>query len=316
MNIRYRKKKRRYGLFAAAGLLSAFLTVAAVNAVAPDDATKAAGTAVHGHQPLRETFEREFNLPPSMALNIRNAYGHVTVSGWDGDTVLVSVHKRLDPLERGFHWFKSRAGTLANPTGDILEFFNAVDIEIDREDGTLHLSATCPSFMAPDLSLSLHMIVKVPRATDLSIHTDNGSVIVQNVDGVLHASSINGKIAYENIRGQVNARTRNGEIFFRAIQGGIIARAANGSIRVDGTELGHVYPISCATDNGGITLRVPTASSFELAARTSNGFVRTALKVGDTVPQGAVRTVNGPVGRGGPSIELQTLNGSIYIDTL
>jgi len=74
------------------------------------------------------------------------------------------------------------------------------------------------------------------------------------------------------------------------------------------------HAIRCETDNGAIKLILPRAASFDLAAVTSNGYVKTRLEVDGEVPNGAVRSVAGTIGVGGPLVELRTLNGSIYLD--
>ena len=127
-------------------------------------------------------------------------------------------------------------------------------------------------------------------------------------------ASENGKVECENIAGDVEARTHNGGIYCKRIDGGIVARTKNGPILVDGRDATEGFPIHLETDNGPIKLRLAEGASFNLVARTSNGQVRTGVAIDGVVPRGARRELAGPVGSGGPTVELRSANGSIYLN--
>lgn len=306
-----RHKRKRYSSgFIAAGLMAVLLTAAAVNAVTSDEkpAGKIDYTLKKEH--LRETFTQELELPAGASVNIRNESGSVSVTGWDGDTVLVSVEKRIDVLGGSLESLKARLGMPI--TEEEAAFFNALDLDIRTTDGALEIGITCQKFAA-DLSFSFHMDVKVPRKTDLNVRTKNGPVAIRGIQGQVHAETANGQLACEDITGSLNVRSRNGGIVCRAIEGPLLARASNGSIEVDSRDAAAAYAIHCETDNGAIKLNLPKNTSFDLAAITSNGYVKTRLQVDGEVPRGAVRSVSGPVGAGGPPVDLRTINGSIYL---
>lgn len=298
--------------FIAAGLMAVLMTAAAVNAVTSDENPAGKGDSAPNTAHLRETFTRDLELPAQASINIRNESGRISVTGWDGDTVSISVVKRMDVLGGSLESLKARFGMPLEITEEEAAFFNALDLDVRTNDGALEIGITRPAF-APGLSFSFHMDVKVPRKTDLNVRTENGPVAIRGIQGQVHAETANGQLTCEDITGSLNARSRNGGIVCRAIEGGLLARASNGSIEVDGRDATAAYAIYCETDNGAIKLNLPKNSSFYLAAMTSNGYVKTRLEVDGEVPRGAVRSVSGPVGAGGPVVHLRTLNGSIYL---
>jgi len=303
----------KYSGFFAAGVAAVLITAAAVSAVSSDEGRARKAQALQNGQHLRETFTREVELPEGASLNIRNENGRVSVVGWDGDTVAIRVEKRLDLLDGTSNWFSARLGPPAGLSEEDVAFFDSMDLDVREDEGGLNIQSVRDPF-APDVNFAFHMSIKVPRRTRLNVHVENGPVKVQGIEAHVTAETGNGTLECEDISGAVDLRTRNGGIFITAIDGAISAQAANGPVMLDERDRTTAYAIHCETNNGAITLSLPGNPSFELAASTSNGFVKTQLEVDGEVPLGAVRSLAGPVGAGGPLVELRTLNGSIYLD--
>ncbi len=303
----------KYSGFFAAGIAAVLITAAAVSAVSSDESPARKLQTLRNQQHLRETFTREFELPLGASLNIRNESGRVSVVGWDGDTVAVRVEKHLDLLDGNSSWFDARLGPPAGLTEEDVAFFESLDLDVRVDETGLNIQSVRDAF-APDVTFSFHMDIKVPRRTRLNVRVKNGPVNVQGVEAHVAAETRNGKLACEDISGAVDVRTRNGGIFLTAIEGAISAQATNGPVMLDERDMTTAYAIHCETDNGAIRLSLSDDPSFELAAKTSNGYVKTRLEVDGQVPLGTVRSLAGPVGAGGPIVELRTLNGSIYLD--
>ncbi|MCH8204949.1 MAG: DUF4097 family beta strand repeat protein [Candidatus Hydrogenedentes bacterium] len=311
------KRMHEYGLkysgFFAAGVAAVLITVAAVSAVSSDEGPALRVQALQNQQHLRETFTRELELPVGASLNIHNESGRVTIAGWDGDTVAIRVEKRLDLLDGYSSWFNARPGPPPGLTEEDVAFFESMDLEVRVDETGLNIRSVRDAF-APDVNFAFHMDVKVPRGTRLNVRVESGPVNIQGVEAHVAAETGNGKLSCEDISGAVDVRTHNGGIFLRAIEGTIAAQATNGPVVLDERNMTTAYAIHCETDNGAITLSLPGNPSFELSANTSNGYVKTRLEVAGQVPAGAVRSLAGPVGAGGPIVDLRTLNGSIYLD--
>ena len=303
----------RYSGFFAAGVAAVLITAAAVSAVSSDEGPVRNAQSLHDQRHLRETFTRELELPTGASLSIRNETGRVSVVGWDGNTVAIRVEKRLDVLDGNSSWFDSRVGPPAGISEEDAAFFESLDLNVRVDENGLNIRSVRDAF-APDVTFSFHMDIKVPRQTRLNVRVENGPVNVRGVDAQVAAETGNGKLACADISGPVDVRTRNGGIFLRAIEGAITAQATNGPVMLDERDMTTAYAIHCETDNGAITLSLPDNPSFQLAARTSNGYVKTKLEIDGVLPRGSVRSLAGPVGAGGPIIQLRTQNGSLYLD--
>jgi hypothetical protein len=134
--------------------------------------------------------------------------------------------------------------------------------------------------------------VRVPAGVRLGARTVNGAVVAESLDGPVEAVTVNGSIEVSS-RGPVEATTVNGSI-----------RAEIGALGAD--------DVGFTTVNGGITLKFAESVNARLRASTVNGDIETDLPV--TV-QGRFsrRRLEGTLGKGGPEIRAETVNGSIRL---
>lgn len=122
--------------------------------------------------------------------------------------------------------------------------------------------------------------------------------------------TVNGEITAKGLRADVEAYTVNGSIDV-STRGMARAGTVNGSIEVVmGTSMSEALEFE--TVNGGITLTVPAGAGAELNASTVNGDISTDFPL--TV-RGKFnrRKVTGTIGRGGPQLHMNTVNGDIRL---
>ena len=141
---------------------------------------------------------------------------------------------------------------------------------------------------------SVSVRVQVPRGTDLTLSTTNGSIKVEGVSGPVTGRTTNGAITATNLRGRADLRTTNGAI--RAEFDGPIP--SDGEVRL-------------RTTNGSVDLTLPRNVSARLEASTTNGGISTDFPI--TVQGRIGRQVSGTLGSGGPLIEARTTNGAIRL---
>ena len=67
------------------------------------------------------------------------------------------------------------------------------------------------------------------------------------------------------------------------------------------------------TSNGGVTLRLPSATNARLSASTSNSTVSTDFDLLVKGGEISKRRMSGLLGSGGPSIDISTSNGHIRV---
>jgi DUF4097 and DUF4098 domain-containing protein YvlB len=104
----------------------------------------------------------------------------------------------------------------------------------------------------------------------------------------------------------------NGSIDAFSNGGPVQAKTVNGSIRVRAGSVGS-GPLEYETVNGGITLELPADLNADVEMRTVNGSI-----ISDDYPitvQGRFdrRRISGKIGKGGPEIRVETVNGSVRL---
>ncbi len=136
--------------------------------------------------------------------------------------------------------------------------------------------------------------------------------VVKVPRGVHYApSTVNGEIRAAGLQSNVRAGTVNGSVRV-STTGRAIASTVNGSIEANMGRADWGEDVAFSTVNGEIVLELPADVNAELRASTVNGNITSDFPV--TV-QGRFgpRRVSGTLGRGGPELELETVNGSITL---
>jgi hypothetical protein len=142
----------------------------------------------------------------------------------------------------------------------------------------------------------------VPATTKVTLSTLNdGEIKVERTSGDFDLRNVNGGVDLEGVTGRGEAKTVNGEVK--------AAFAVNPSA-----------DCSFSTVNGSIHLYFRSNLSAELRYETLNGDVYTDFPVTaeSNAPNGVTafrrgRFNTGQVGSGGPQIQLNTLNGNIFV---
>lgn len=126
----------------------------------------------------------------------------------------------------------------------------------------------------------------------------------------LVAHNVNGSIGAEDMQGPVEATTVNGGIDVVSTHR-VTAATVNGSIDVTMGPLAWSEPLEYTTTNGSVLLRLPAGAGARLEASSANGEVVSDLPL-TAVEQDRHRVV-GQLGKGGPRLRLETVNGNIEI---
>ncbi len=176
-------------------------------------------------------------------------------------------------------------------------------------------------------------------ASEARLQTGSGSIRVNNVAGTVRAHTGSGSIEGDGIgsgstvntsarfqgkalplasegsssstgKAYLDFETGSGSIRLQNIAGELRAHTGSGNIEAQGKQAGDW---ELRTGSGGIRVRLPENSNFDLMARTSSGSVSTDFPI--TV-QGTVnrRELSGSVNGGGPKLDLHTGSGSIHIE--
>ena len=155
-----------------------------------------------------------------------------------------------------------------------------------------------------------HVVVKVPKQTSLKLQSVNG-----------------GPITVRGASGTHELSNTNGSIHATDMSGSVVAETTNGSIEVSILEVTPDTPMAFSTTNGSIDVTFPasyratatidpgrgaTYTDFELVV--DNTPARVESRAGERGKRIEVkREIRGTINGGGPTLRMETFNGSIYI---
>ena len=143
---------------------------------------------------------------------------------------------------------------------------------------------------------SVNFKLRVPRHLAAELKTENGGINLANLDGTVRAQTTNGGISLSDLGGDVNAVTTNGGL----------------DISLAGDSW-HGAGLVAKSTNGGIHVTMPANYSAHLIAGTVNGGtdVRLPMMVNAINSR---RHIDGQIGHGGPTVQVETVNGGVSID--
>ena len=139
--------------------------------------------------------------------------------------------------------------------------------------------------------VSVELRIKLPAGVNVEATSVNGSVDVDGATAEVIAKSVNGQVsAYST--GPVSASTVNGGLRIRT--GAITSRTEYKSV------------------NGSITLDIPAETNADLEMRTVNGSLDSDFPL---QVQGRInpKSIRASIGKGGPTLKISTVNGSIRL---
>ena len=158
----------------------------------------------------------------------------------------------------------------------------------------------------------VRFFVKVPAGVRLSAGTVNGEMRVRDLTSDVRASSVNGRVEVRNVGGEVKASTVNGGVDVTTRSGPVNANTVNGNIDVRMSSIQRDGEMSFHTVNGSVTVETPPSLDANVSLDTMHGSISSDFPVQLSGKFGP-RHAEGVVGRGGRSIRLRTLNGSVEL---
>src|SRR5271155_2185218 len=198
-------------------------------------------------------------------------------------------------------------------------------------------------------SRNLHIEVRMPREGDLNVHTGdgsvqadsiNGTVTVMTGDGSVKANSLNGmidlhtsdgSITVDTLKGDIRLRTGDGSIEARDLDGRVDADSGDGHIRLvgrfdalgiktgDGSVDARILPGSkmasswtIRTGDGSVDIVLPSDFQANIDATTGDGHISLGIPV--TVEGTFSKSeIRGKMNGGGQPLTIHTGDGSIRL---
>jgi hypothetical protein len=268
----------------------------------------------------RET--KTFQLTGEPDVHLDTFDGAIEVHSWDRNEVEVEVERRAPEQSQ----------------------LDAIRISSEQQGNRVVLKVTGPAregFSGIQVGMttrpSARLRVAVPRESNLTIATRNGSITVEDVagkfslttsDGSVRGSRLNGDIVarsgdgsirMDTIEGRIDVETDDGSIVLEARASSVRARTGDGSIRlrVSGDSV-MAGDWDVHTGDGAVVVMLPMPFDAELDAETADGSVRsTHPAVGDASAEDRRedrRTLRATLGKGGYTLRIRTGDGSIRIE--
>jgi len=247
--------------------------------------TPAATIGGHSERGTME-YEWSWRLAPGRTLEIEGVNGAIRATDAAGKDVVAHARKH------------ARRSDPSQVTVEVIEHADGVTLCVRYPDVRGHRNTCAPhggSHMTThDNDVSVDFDVQVPAGVRFAAHTVNGEVEARGLDADAEAHTVNGSVTLET-RGRAEATTVNGSV-----------RARLGSMGVSKS-------LDFSTVNGSITLELPEDAGAEVTARNVNGGIETDFPI--TVRRAGFmgHQLRGTIGRGGPRLDLSTVNGSIRL---
>lgn len=147
-----------------------------------------------------------------------------------------------------------------------------------------------------DQGWSASFVIYVPRSSNLDISTSNGPVAVKDVVGTMDLRATNGPIMLSGVGGDVTAHARNGPLH----------------VRLTGTRW-QGAGLDAETENGPVTLEIPSSYNAALETGTVNGPMETDFPLTMTVNGRNWKRITTTLGSGGAPVRVVTTNGPLSL---
>lgn len=235
----------------------------------------------------REAFTWAGVIPEGRWISVRNRNGNVEVTR-GGDKVEVIALRRTRRGDPDFVRFEVQK---FGPGGQNVLICALWGENADCNEDS-YRSRTDRRGRENDVTVDFS--IRVPKGVKVGAHTINGDVQVDDAAAEVDAESVNGGVIVSTVGGPVNARTTNGSV-----------RATMGKFDLN-TDL------QFASVNGSVIVEFTGEINADIDLATTNGHFLTDFPVTIT---GRIdpRHLRATLGKGGPRIRLETVNGNVEL---
>jgi len=260
---------------------------------------------VQEKEEIQKTLKFQDPSKPKEVL-VDNVFGSIKVEGTSGQEVLLLAHKTI----------KARTNEKIQKAKeevrlDISEEGNTVEIYVDGPFRCHNQWGDGINWRDPGYEAQFDFELKVPHQTNLTLKTVNcGDITVKNIEGEFEVKNVNGKIEMAEIAGSGEAHTINGKVKV------IFSQNPKTSC-------------SFKTINGELELFFPETPSADFRLKTFNGdafsdfpfsYLPKTAAVSSRHEGKFIYKTDGffgvRIGKGGPEIKLDTMNGNIFLNKI
>jgi DUF4097 and DUF4098 domain-containing protein YvlB len=253
------------------------LTIVAVATVA----LLLGGQSALGGEKVRETFSKSYPLVETGRVSLENINGDVQINVWDKAEVKIEAIKEASSRE----------------------YLDGLEIDVRTSANSVRIDTIYPQNRGERGLFNwgnhdhgqVTYTITVPRQAEL--------------DSI---ELINGELEISGVVGGIKAQTINGTLRVRGVSGSVALETVNGEVNVSFDKLTSKDRISIDSVNG----RIELSAGAEVRAETVNGHLSNEFGVEVEKHRWVGAEMNGVIGGGGATIELETVNGTIAVRKL
>lgn len=267
-----------------------------------------AGSTLAGDVEKTEKIEKTLRFKDPKAKNlliVDNVFGSITVTGYDGDEVLVKAEKTIHAKSD-----KKVEEAREEVYLDIAEEDDLIELYVDgpfRDSG--RRSRRWRGFQRSGWEVHFNFEIKAPKATHLEIKTVNdGEISVSRIDGDYEIKNVNGGIEMDQIGGSGEVYAVNGDVtidFSKNPKSNSRFGSLNGEVRL-------YFQPKLSADFHLKTFNGEIYSDFDVTYLPAEAKTVSERKKGKYVYKTG-RTMGVRTGKGGPEIMLDGFNGDMFI---
>jgi hypothetical protein len=130
---------------------------------------------------------------------------------------------------------------------------------------------------------------------------------------IFNAETVNGSVKIDGPRGRIKATTVNGSVEVWNAASELELTTVNGEVKASLQSAGKEQ-VKLTTVNGGVSVALPVSANVHVKASTVNGDIHSDLPLQVERPRfGPGAHVDSNLGSGGPTVDLNCVNGGIYL---
>jgi len=239
---------------------------------------------------LAQDFRKTYEVGTGGSISIKNISGDVSVTGYEGETILVMGYKEGRDRDK-------------------------VSVEDESTATSVSIRARYPEHC--NCNASIRFEVKVPRGGQYkfdNISSISGDVDVTSVAGVLDAKSISGNVRIKGITGPVNAHSVSGNVNVGEVNGTVTAKSTSGNVEVEILQLSGTQDMDFASVSGNVRVQLPANLDADVRMSTMSGGLKTDFPLTIEEPErGPGRRATGRVGGGARQLKMSSVSGNVAL---
>ncbi len=265
--------------------------------------------------------EKEYQLEKPGILSLSNIDGNITINTeWKRDTICLKATKRSSK-EENLELLAIKTNRAEHITGNHLIITSAHE---NNATGSIDYQLIVPA----NIKLNLHTEHGTIKVNDVKgpvvAKTTTGDIDIRNVAHTVAAQTeTKGSIVIEKVRDNIKAVTNNGNITITDATKSIIATTQKGNITTACSDVPKQSKIQLNSESSGaISLAMPASVNATLQGKTGRGRLTSehlitinpfTTKLDRTAYREFTRQVSGILGTGDADIQLTSNSGNIRI---